>query len=88
MSGFVIVGLYNDCMIRRSDSEEENQMESNKLDRIFEAEELVQGLLDTIYAIQTARQDVVIPITILSTFEAVLRRVDLLLKEAETNIKI
>lgn len=54
----------------------------------FEAEELVQGLLDTMYAIQTARQDVVIPITILSTFEAVLRRVDLLLKEAETNIKI
>ena len=88
MSGFVIVGLYNDCMIRRSDSEEENQMESNKLDWISEAEELVQGLLDTMYAIQTARQDVVIPITILSTFEAVLKRVDLLLKEVETGIKI
>lgn len=63
-------------------------MESNKLDRILEAEELVQGLLDTRYAIQTARQDVLIPITILSTFEAVLKRVDLLLKEVETGTKI
>lgn len=63
-------------------------MESNKLDRILEAEELVQGLLDTMYAIQTARQDVLIPITILSTFEAVLKRVDLLLKEVETSTKI
>lgn len=63
-------------------------MEPNKLDRILEAEELVQGLLDTMYAIQTARQDVLIPITILSTFEAVLKRVDLLLKEVETGTKI
>lgn len=63
-------------------------MESNKLDRILEAEELVQGLLDTMYAIQTARQDALIPITILSTFEAVLKRVHLLLKEVETSTKI
>lgn len=63
-------------------------MESNKLDQILEAEELVQGLLDTMYAIQTARQDVLIPITILSTFEAVLKRVHLLLKEVETSTKI
>lgn len=63
-------------------------MESNKLDRILEAEELVQGLLDTMYAIQTARQDVLIPITILSTFEVVLKRVHLLLKEVETSTKI
>ena len=63
-------------------------MESNKLDQILEAEELVHGLLDTMYAIQTARQDVLIPITILSTFEAVLKRVHLLLKEVETSTKI
>ncbi len=63
-------------------------MESNKLDQILEAEELVQGLVDTMYAIQTARQDVLIPITILSTFEAVLKRVHLLLKEVETSTKI
>ncbi len=48
----------------------------------------MQGLLDTMYAIQTARQDVLIPITILSTFEAVLKRVHLLLKEVETSTKI
>lgn len=63
-------------------------MVPNNLDRILEAEELVQGLLDTMYAIQSARQDVLIPITILNTFEAVLKRVHLLLKEVETNAKI
>lgn len=54
-------------------------------DRILEAEELVEGLLDTIYAIQTARQEKLIPLTILSPVEAVLRRVGALLEEVEQN---
>ncbi len=63
-------------------------MESNNLDRILESEELVKGLLDIMYAIQTAQQDVLIPITILSPFETVLNRVSLLLKEIEESVKI
>lgn len=54
-------------------------------DRILEAEELVEGLLDTIYAIQTARREKLIPLTILSPVEAVLRRVGALLEEVEQN---
>lgn len=63
-------------------------MESNNLDRILESEELVKGLLDIMYAIQTAQQDALIPITILSPFETVLNRVYLLLKEIEESVKI
>lgn len=55
-------------------------MENDNLDRILEAEEHVKGLLDLIYTIQTARQDSLIPVTILSPFETVLKRVQLLLK--------
>ena len=63
-------------------------MESNNLDRILESEELVKGLLDIMYAIQTAQQDALIPITILSPFETALNRVSLLLKEIEESVKI
>ena len=48
----------------------------------------MKGLLDIMYAIQTAQQDVLIPITILSPFETVLNRVYLLLKEIEESVKI
>lgn len=58
-------------------------MESNNLDRILEMEELVKGLLDIMYTIQTAQQDELVPITILSPFEAVLKRIHTLLKEIE-----
>lgn len=60
-------------------------MEPNNLDKILEAEELIKGLLDTMFAIHTAQQDELIPITILSPFEAVLKRVHLLLEEVERN---
>ncbi len=63
-------------------------MEINNLDRILEAEELAKGLLDTMYAIQTAQHDELIPITILSPFETVLKRIYSLLKEIEETSKI
>lgn len=63
-------------------------MEPNNLDRILEMKELVNGLLDIMYTIQTAQQDELIPITILSPFEAVLKRVYTLLEETEKNMNM
>lgn len=63
------------------------KVEMNNLDRILEAEELAKGLLDTMYAIQTSRQDELIPITILAPFEAVLQRIYSLLKEMKEDTK-
>lgn len=60
-----------------------NGMNPNNLDRILEAEELVKGLIDMIFTIQTAQQDELVPITILSPFEAVLKRIYSLLEEVE-----
>jgi len=61
-------------------------MNPNNLDKILEAEELVKGLVDTMLTIQTAQQDELVPITILSPFEVVLKRVYSLLEEIETSI--
>ena len=58
-------------------------MNPTNLDKILEAEELVKGLVDTMLTIQTAQQDELVPITILSPFGAVLKRVYLLLEEVE-----
>lgn len=61
-------------------------MEFNDLDKILEAQELVKGLLDIMYAMQTAGQDKLLSITILNPFEAVLIRISLLLAEVEEKI--
>lgn len=63
-------------------------MNSNSLDRILEAEELVKGLVDTMLTIQTAQQDELMPITILSPFEAVLKRVYSVLEEIEKSAEL
>lgn len=57
-----------------------------KLDQILEAEEIIQGLIDIMYAIQTVPKDELIPVTILTPFEEVLKRVNSLLKEVEENV--
>lgn len=62
-------------------------MNPNNLDRILEAEELVKGLIDMMFTIQTAQQDELVPITILSPFEAVLEKIHSLLEEVEKNEK-
>lgn len=62
-------------------------MNPNNLDRILEAEELVKGLIDMMFTIQTAQQDKLVPITILSPFEAVLEKIHSLLEEVEKNEK-
>jgi len=66
-----------------SESEVDNFMEPRNRDCILEADDLTSGLLETIYAIQTAQQDNLIPITILSTFEAVLKQIHSLLGEVK-----
>lgn len=58
-------------------------MEFNELDKILEAQELVKGLLDIMYAMQTAEQDKLLPITILNPFGTVLMRISILLAEIE-----
>ena len=48
---------------------------------IEQVEGLVKGLLDTMYYIETAEQDKLIPITILCPFETVLEKIYSLVKE-------
>lgn len=57
------------------------------LDKLEKTKELVKGLQDTMFYIETAKQDCVIPITILCTFETVLERIYLLLEEIEEKEK-
>lgn len=63
-------------------------MNPDNLDRILEAEELVKGLVDTMLTIQTAQQGELVPITILSLFEAALKKVYSLLEEVEKSTEI
>lgn len=58
------------------------------MEKVLEAKELAEGLLDITYTIQTAQQDKLIPITILKPFEAVLKQIYLLLKEVEESVEI
>lgn len=58
-------------------------MEMVSMDKLRQAIELINRLLDTMIYIETAEQDRLIPITILCPFEAVLEKVGLLLKEIE-----
>lgn len=60
-------------------------MNHNNLDRILEAKELVNGLVDTIYTIRTAQQDDLVPLTILIPFEVALKKVYSLLEDVEKN---
>lgn len=46
-----------------------------------QVEKLVKGLLDNMYYIETAKQDKLIPITILCSFETVLEKIYFLVKE-------
>lgn len=58
------------------------------MEKVLEAKELAEGLLDIMYTIQTAQQDRMIPITILKPFETVLKQIYLLLKEVEEGVEI
>ena len=62
-------------------------MNLNNLDKLEQAEGFIKGLRDTMFYLETAGQDVVIPITVLCPFEAVLEKVYCLLKEIEEKEK-
>lgn len=48
---------------------------------IEQVENLVKGLLDTMYYMETAEQDKLVPITILCSFETVLEKIYSMVKE-------
>lgn len=56
-------------------------MKTNDYDKLVQAADLINGLLDIMIYMEDARQDRQIPITILYSFEAVLEKALLLLKE-------
>jgi len=56
-------------------------MDLKKRGNMEQVENLVKGLLDTMYYIETAEQDKMIPITILSSYETVLEKIYSLIKE-------
>lgn len=58
-------------------------MRLENLDKLRRAEDLINGLLDMMIYIEDARQDKLIPITVLCPFEAVLERAYLMLNEVE-----
>ena len=58
-------------------------MDLKNLDKLEQSKILVNGLRDTMFYLETAKQDKVIPVTILSTFETVLEKICSLLEEIE-----
>ena len=58
-------------------------MDLKNLDKLGQSKALVKGVCDTMFYMETAKQDKLIPITILGTFEATLEKVYLLLKDIE-----
>ena len=58
-------------------------MQLENLDKLRRAKDLINGLLDMMIYIEDARQDKLIPITVLCPFEAVLERAYLMLNEVE-----
>ena len=56
-------------------------MDLKEHDNLEQVENLVKGLLDTMYYMETAKQDKLIPITVLCPFEAVLEKVYSLIKD-------
>ncbi|MCH5250952.1 MAG: hypothetical protein J1E98_13515 [Lachnospiraceae bacterium] len=63
-------------------------MDLKSMDKLEQSKALVNGLRDTMYYLETAKQDKVILITILSTFEAVLEKIYLILEEIEKKEKV
>ena len=61
----------------------EKNMELKKADRLLQAKDLVKGLRDIMFYMETAEQDKLIPITILGPSEVVLEKVYSLLVEME-----
>lgn len=61
-------------------------MDLKERGHIEQVENLVKGLLDAMYYLETAEQDKLIPITILCTFETVLEKIYSLVKESEDEI--
>lgn len=61
----------------------EKNMELKKADRLLQAKDLVKGLRDIMFYMETAEQDKLIPITILGPSEVVLEKVYSLLTEME-----
>ena len=61
----------------------ERAMKLNNLERLHQAKDLVKGLRDTMFYIETAEQDKLIPITILGSFEVVLEKIYSLLREID-----
>lgn len=62
-------------------------MDLKSMDKLEQSKVLVNGLRDTMFYLETAKQDKVIPITILSTFEAVLEKIYTMLEEIEEKEK-
>lgn len=58
-------------------------MDLKSLDELEQAKMLIKGLSDVMYYIETAKQDKLIPITVLCSFEAVLERTFLLIEKIE-----
>ena len=58
-------------------------MQLDSLDKLRQAKDLINGLLDMMIYIEDARQDKLIPVTILCPFVAVLEKVFLMLDEVE-----
>lgn len=64
-------------------------MESDSIEsmeRLLKLKNLIKGLHDTMVYMETAEQDKMIPITVLSPFEAVLEQACLLLEETEAKM--
>jgi len=58
-------------------------MELKSYDNLEQAIDHIKGLLDIMHYMETARQDVLIPIAILTPFETVLEKVDILLRDVK-----
>lgn len=56
-------------------------MDLKELDNLEQAKNLLKGLLDTMYYMETAKQDKLIPITVLCPFEAGLEKIYSLIKD-------
>lgn len=56
-------------------------MDLKGLDNLEQTENLVKGLLDTMYYMETAKQDALIPITVLRSYETVLEKIYSLIKD-------
>lgn len=62
-------------------------MDLKNLDKLGQSKALVKGLCDTMFYMETAKQDKLIPITVFGTFEAALEKVYSLLGEIEETEK-